>query len=152
MVNISKSSQLSRKLVRRSGLWRQYCRGSIGTLKVLELLCKLQTGSKLDRDKYKDRQRGGSLGPRWSQAYLRIAVSLSPRVSYGMWAMGFHIRMPRRLFVNVPFASSPTILSLSPRWVVTPCPLFLPHLPPIPTLPPFSTLLWRIIIVRLSKT
>ena len=32
------------------------------------------------------------------------------------------------------------------------CPLSLPHQPPIPTLPPFSTLLWKNTTVRLSKT
>ncbi len=35
---------------------------------------------------------------------------------------------------------------------VTPCPLSLPRLPPIPTLPPFSTFHWKNTTVRLSKT
>ena len=94
-------------------------------------------------------------GRSYSRRSLR--VSLSPRVSYGMWAVPLWARASidqcAALRINHP---SPTIsfplFSHCTGQSQPSCPLSLPHQPPIPTLPPFSTLLWKNTTIRLSKT
>src|SRR6267154_3467895 len=73
-----------------------------------------------------------------------------------MWVVGCHILRLGRLFIDAPFVSithHQLSLSLSSPRAVISCPPSLPRLLPlIPTLPPFSTLLWKNTTVRLSKT
>ena len=69
-----------------------------------------------------------------------------------------HLTMSATYSIEAPFVSitrhrvtsHPFLLPCTP---LTPCPPFLPHphLPPVPILPSFSTLFWRLTIVRLSS-
>ena len=70
-------------------------------------------------------------------------------VSYGTWAV-HNSGQGDAPFVSIP--DHQLSFSLSPLRAVIPCLPFLLHPPPIPTLPPFSTLLWKSTTVRLSKT
>ena len=90
-----------------------------------------------------DRQR--------SLADLRRFIA-SVAISYGMSAVTYRTG---RLLIDLPFESiahCQLSLSFPSPQTVTPCPQSLPHLLPIPTLPPSLTLRWRPTIVRLSNT
>jgi hypothetical protein len=77
-------------------------------------------------------------------------------VCYGMmWTVDCHILARAAIYRRTLCINHSSLIIPFPLFStgsLTPCPQSLPRLPPIPTLPPFSTLLWKNTNVRPSKT